>query len=165
MKRKAFVLGGVLLISVFVLLGTGCVSTPKSTSIQFVNAAEVLGKSGQPFQGRVIRIVSDGNEFTSSDVVRENALIRAAWESCQLGYEYFTIISESGPRGSSTTRGYANTTYDSFGTAHTTYNAYTATAYSITLIIMACNADELPGNAPIYSVSSRLPQAQEYFGK
>ena len=148
----------------------GCVSTPKETTMHVVNAVEVLGRNGARFQDRLLRIVSKGNEFTEAETVRENALIRATWETHQLGYEYFMIISEdsNATRSTYTTSGSATTRYDTFGNAYTTYNpghTYNSTCHTVVLIILACSEDELFDDVPTFAVNSRLSQAQEYFDK
>jgi len=148
----------------------GCLSTPKGTSIQVVNAIEVLGRNGAQFQGRLLRIESKGNEFTEASTVRENALIRATWETYQLGYEYFMIVFEDSDvsRSSYTTSGSATTWYNSFGSTYTTYNpgqTYNKTTHSVALIILSCSEDELLDDVPTFSVNSRLSQAQHYFDK
>jgi hypothetical protein len=167
MKNKNFLPENFVL---FIVAGIflGCMSTPKSTSIQAVNPVEVLGKTAAPFQGRLIKIESKGNEFTEADTVRENALIRATWETYKLGYEYFIIISEDAGAfyESFTTAGNAITRFDASGNVYTTYNpghTYNSTRHYVIIIIMACSADELPENVPTFSVNSRLPQAQSCF--
>lgn len=156
------------LILCFILIG--CVSTPKDTTIQVVNAIEILGRNGARFQDRLLKIVSKGNEFTEASIVRENALIRATWETYQLGYEYFMIISEdnNATRNTHTTSGSATTRYDSFGNAYTTFtpgHTYNSTYHTVVLIILVCSEEELFNDVPTFAVNSRLTQAQEYFNK
>jgi Flp pilus assembly protein TadD len=52
------------------------------------NIAEVLGGSWTKFQGRLYRIEANGSS------AKNNALIRATWETYRLGYEHFIILSE-----------------------------------------------------------------------
>jgi len=158
------------LILLFLLITTliSCTSTPKSTSMQVANAVEVMGINWAKYQGRILRIVSKGNEFTDAETVRENALIRATWEVHQLGFEYFIILSENGTatHSSFTTSGSATTRYDGYGNAYTTYNpsqTYNLTSHSLIMIVLGCNEEELINDVPTFSVSSRIEKAQQYF--
>jgi len=170
MKNKEMLLK--YLISLFFLISTliSCTSTPKSTSMQVANAVEVMGINWSKYQGRILRIVSKGNEFTDAETVRENALIRATWEVHQLGFEYFIILSENetATHRSHTTPGSATTYYDSLGKAHTTYtNGYTSntTSHSLSIIVFGCNEEELINDVPTFNVNSRMEKAQQYFNK
>ncbi|MDR0456632.1 MAG: tetratricopeptide repeat protein [Treponema sp.] len=177
MKDNTMVFNRVWLkiLIMFLLFGitlAGCasvpVSTPKeSTSRQVINAVEVLGRDGIQFQGRVLRITSQGNIYTSAFGVRENALDRATWETYQLGYEYFIILSEDGSASQNlhTTPGSARTTTIGENT-YTTYthgSTYTTTSHSVVMVILCCSEDELSDGVPTFSVYSRLFSAQYYF--
>jgi hypothetical protein len=158
------------LISLFLLIITliSCTSTPKSTSMSVANAVEVMGINWSKYQGRILRIVSQGNEFTNAETVRENALIRATWEVHKLGFEYFIILSENGTatHSSFTTSGSARTRYDGFGNAYTTYTpgqTYNSTSHSLIIMVFGCNEEELINDVPTVSVSSRIEKAQQYF--
>ena len=150
------------------LIAIGCVSTPRNTSLEVLNAMEILGRNGSHFQGRLLRIESQGNENTDPRTVRENALIRATWETHQLGFEYFMLIFEEGDQSSSsfTLPGYSTTQYDLYGNARTTHNpgqTYTTTQHSYVIFILACNEDELMDDVPTFLVNTRLEQAINNF--
>jgi len=168
MKNKKFLLKYFTLIFLLIMTLIGCTSTPKSTSMVVADAVEVMGINWSKYQGRILRIESKGNEFTSSEAVRENALIRATWEVHQLGFEYFIILSENGTatHSSYTTSGRATTRYDVYGNAYTTYNpghTYNSTSHSLVIIIFGCNEEDLINDVPTFSVNSRIEKAQQYF--
>jgi len=103
--------------------------------------------------------------------VRENALIRATWEVDRLGYEYFIILAENNNASQSmhTRPGYPNT-YNIDGTNYTIYTpgSFRTGGYSVAMIILCCSTEDLNGldnDVPIFSVSSRLSQAQQIIMK
>ena len=142
-------------------------AAPLKSETNFIieNAIEIFGREGAHFQGRVIRVESFSNNATA---VRENALIRATWEIDQLDYEYFMILSENNStlRTTYTTSGYAST-HNIGGRIYTTYSpgsVRTNYNHSVILIILCLSADDinlLPDNTIIFSVITRLSQAQQ----
>ena len=62
--------------------------------MQVANAVETMGINWAQYQGRILRIESQGNEFTNPEIARKNALIRATWEIHLLGFEYFIVLCE-----------------------------------------------------------------------
>ncbi|MCL2704615.1 MAG: hypothetical protein FWE72_00210 [Spirochaetaceae bacterium] len=164
MKRKISLIYFIMILLLIAVL-ISCASTPKSTSIQVANAVEVMGINWAQYQGRVLKIESIGNSSTDITTVRENALIRATWETYQLGFDYFMILSENGSatRNTYTTSGSATTigtyTYINPGTI------YNTTSHSLIIIIFCCFENELFNDVPTFSVSSRLAQARQFFKK
>jgi hypothetical protein len=177
MKRKKGILKGnnmirkmslVVMPFLFVIALLGCASSPKATSMQVANAVEVMGINWSQYQGRILRIESKGNEYTSAATVRENALVRATWEIHQLGLEYFMILVEDkdAKRHTYTSFGSAATQVNHFGFAYTTFipgHTQNSTSYSLAIIVLGCSEDELINDIPAFSVNSRLEQAQKSF--
>jgi hypothetical protein len=158
----------VVMSFLFIITLLGCASNPKATSMQVANAVEVMGINWEQYQGRILRIESKGNGYTSAETVRENALIRATWEIHQLGFEYFMILSENenAKRNSYTTFGSPIVGFGGFGFSNMFFSSsytHNSTSHSVIIIVLGCSGDELINDVPTFSVSTRLEQAQQAF--
>lgn len=138
------------LCSIFIL--SGC-TTPYG-DMGFTGGVEAT-----QIDDRTIRVHARGNAYTSSAIIQDYVLLKAAEETLRLGFDLFTVIdSESYSKtGAFTTPGTAHTTGHAYSTGNYAYGSATTTYYPGQTfyyskprsdIVVQMFEGEMPENAP-----------------